>query len=358
MKLVLSPRWRWIEADRVVELEPRLLTLLAAIGQGASLRTAAATVGVSYRHAWGMLGRWGERLGAPLVTMARGRGTRLTPLGQALVEGDRVIRERLTPLLEEAAGELEQRLATVLETGDDRLHLCASHDLVLGELRTLLRRRGVSLVLRFCGGLESLRRLRAGECDLAGFHLPEGELGRTLVRRYRHLLGRAWRLVTVVRRRQGLMTAPGNPKGIREIADLARRGVRFVNRQPGSGTRLALDALLRQAGRDPAGIEGYEDEEYTHSAVAALVASGAADVGLGLEAAARRFGLDFVPLFWERYFLVSPPCRLAEPVGQTLFAVLESEAFRERAAALPGYAAEDAGMVLAPTALAGLRSVR
>jgi len=127
MKLELLPRWRWSDADRVVELEPHLLALLAAIGRGASLRTAAAEVGVSYRHAWGMLGRWSERFGAPLVTMARGRGTRLTPLGEALLSGERLIRERLTPLLEEAAGELEQRLAAVLEAGDDRLRLCASH---------------------------------------------------------------------------------------------------------------------------------------------------------------------------------------------------------------------------------------
>ncbi len=358
MKLELLPRWRWSDADRVVELEPRLLALLAAIGRGASLRTAAAEVGVSYRHAWGMLGRWGERFGAPLVTMARGRGTRLTPLGEALISGERLIRERLTPLLEEAAGELEQRLAAVLEAGDEELRLCASHDLVLGELRAWLRRRGVSLVLRFCGSFESLRRLKAGECDLAGFHLPEGELGQALVRRCRDLLGQELRLVALVRRRQGLMTASGNPKGIREIADLARCGVRFVNRQPGSGTRLALDALLGQAGCDPAGIEGYEDEEYTHSAVAALVASGAADVGLGLEAAARRFGLDFVPLFWERYFLALSRRRLAEAEMQTLLAVLEDEAFREQVAALPGYVAEDAGTVLAPTALAGLRSAR
>ncbi len=358
MRLELLPRWRWCDADRVVELEPLLLALLAAIGRGASLRAAAAEVGVSYRHAWGMLGCWSERFGAPLVAMARGRGTRLTPLGEALVSGERLIRERLAPLLEEAAGELEQRLAAVLETGDDRLRLCASHDLVLGELRTLLRRRGVNLILCFCGSFESLRRLRAGECDLAGFHLPEGELGQALVRRYRDLLGRELRLVSLVRRRQGLMTAAGNPKDIREIGDLVRCGVRFVNRQAGSGTRLALDTLLRQVGCDPTGIEGYEDEEYTHSAVAALVASGAADVGLGLEAAARRFGLDFVPLFWERYFLALSRRRLAEAEMQTLLAVLEGEVFREQAAALPGYTAEDAGTVLAPTALPGFRSVR
>ncbi len=351
MKLELSPRWRWSGKGQSAELEPLLLTLLAAIGRGASLRAAAAEVGVSYRHAWGLLGRWGARFGAPLVTMARGKGTRLTSLGEALVEGEKEIRERLAAQLEEAAGELERCLAAVLEAGDKGLRLCASHDLLLGPLRLLLHQQGVSLAVRICGSVEGLRQLKGGECELAGFHLPEGGLGQGLVRQYRDLLGPEMRLVTLVRRHQGLMTAAGNPRKLRGIADLARPGVRFINRQPGSGTRLVLDTLLRQAGCEPAAVEGYQDEEYTHSAVAALVASGVVDAGLGLEAAAHRSGLCFVPLFWERYFLALPRQRLEDAPVRALLAVLEGDEFLHQVAALPGYEAGERGRVLSPAAL-------
>lgn len=351
MKLGVSLRWRWSGQGQSTELEPLLLTLLAAIGRGASLRAAAAEAGVSYRHAWGLLGIWETRFGVPLVTMARGKGSRLTPLGEALLDGESVIRERLSARLEEAAGELEQRLAAVLEAGAKGLRLCASHDLLLGPLRSLLRQQGVSLAVHICGSIEGLRQLKGGECDLAGFHLPEGTLGQGLVRRYRAFLGPEIRLVTLVRRRQGLMTPAGNPRKIHGIADLTRPGVRFINRQPGSGTRLVLDVLLRQAGCDPAAVEGYQDEEYTHSAVAALVASGTADAGLGLEAAAHRSALCFVPLFWERYVLAVPRRRLADAPLRALLAVLEGDEFRRQVSGLPGYDAGEIGRLLPPEAL-------
>lgn len=346
MKFDLQLRYRWSHDDRVSEMEPILFALLAAIGRGDNLRTAASDAGISYRHAWGLLVRWGRRFEAPLVVMARGRGSRLTPLGEALVNGERLARERLAPLLDQAAGELEQRLMAVQGVGQDRLRIDGSHDLVLRELCTLLQRRAVNLVLRFCGSFEGLRRLEAGDCDLAGFHLPEGELGQVITKQYQDFAGQGWQLLRLVRRRQGLITAPGNPKGIKAIGDLGRPGVRIVNRQPGSGTRLAMDILLGQSGCTADDIDGYENEEYTHSAVAALVASGAADVGLGLEAAAARFDLNFIPMFDEVYYFAVKSEILQTPAVRALTASLKSRQFQAIVANYSGYRGFDSDQVL------------
>lgn len=350
MKLELIPLWRWSDGNYALTLEPVLFRLLAAIAQGGSLRAAADEVGVSYRHAWGLLGEWGQRFGAPLVEMSRGRGAWLTPLGETLLKGERLIQGRLAPLLEEAAGEFEQRLVVVLNAGGENLRICASHDLVLAKLPTLVRQQtGMYPELKFCGSLESLKRLRAGECDLAGFHVPTGKVGRGLLGQWGALLGQEYRLIIVARRRQGLMTAAGNPKEISGLADLTRAGVRFVNRQLGSGTRLALEAMLRETDLRPAEILGYENEEFTHSAVAAMVASGAADAALGLEAAAVQFGLGFVPLFEEQYFFALGRHKLQAPAVQSLLQVLQSEAFQRLVSARPGYDGTEAGKCLRVT---------
>ena len=122
---------------------------------------------------------------------------------------------------------------------------------------------------------------------------------------------------------------PGNPAAIREAADLGRPGLRFVNRQRDSGTRFLLDQLLQAAGVDPKGLQGYENEEHTHAAVAAHIASGLADVGLGIEAAARQFGLDFIPLATEHYYLAVHKDNLPKPEVEYLLGVLRGDAFHD-----------------------------
>ena len=141
--------------------------------------------------------------------------------------------------------------------------------------------------------------------------------------------------------------ARGNPKRIRALADLVSGRVRFLNRQPGSGTRLLLDLLLQHAHVDTRAIEGYEILEYTHAAVAAYVGSGMADAGFGLEVPARRFGLDFVPLVTERYFFICRNEFLNEPAMQQFNAVLADAQFRAQVALLPGYDPGEAGRLQA-----------
>ena len=144
-------------------------------------------------------------------------------------------------------------------------------------------------------------------------------------------------------RTQGFIVAPGNPKAIRTVADLARSGVRLINRQRGSGTRTLLEQLLAHAGVDRGRIDGFENEEYTHAAVAALVAGRLADVGFGVQAAAEQFGLAFVPVATERYFLICRQDTLEHPAVRDVLALLGSDEFRKLLATLPGYAADHPG---------------
>jgi molybdate-binding protein len=188
--------------------------------------------------------------------------------------------------------------------------------------------------------------LRDGACDVAGFHIPHGPLQAAALAHYARWLDQPdLLLIDIATRRQGLMLAPGNPKKIYELSDLARAGVRFINRQAGSGTRFLLEGLLSQAGVAAHRIPGFEHGEFTHAAVAAYVASGMADVGFGLETPARHFKLDFLPLASERYFLLCRADRLETPALQQVLGTLRSEAFRQAVDALPGYHAVQPGQV-------------
>ncbi|MGH8585622.1 MAG: substrate-binding domain-containing protein, partial [Gammaproteobacteria bacterium] len=241
----------------------------------------------------------------------------------------------------------ELRGATTLPT-DPPLRIFASHGLAISALRDLMRARGgVVLDLQFRGSLESLRLLHAGRCDLAGFHIAGGSLGQRLAPRYqRWLRPEAQVLIHVVHRQQGLMTAQQPLRPIRSLRDLAAGPLRFVNRQAGSGTRLLFDALIEEAGVRPEEIQGYDTEEFTHLAVAALIASGAADSGFGIQAAAQQFGLPFLPVTRERYCFALARDTLASPAVAELIALLKSPLFRERAAGLAGYDARESGTLL------------
>jgi putative molybdopterin biosynthesis protein len=149
--------------------------------------------------------------------------------------------------------------------------------------------------------------------------------------------------VRLVHREQGLIVAPGNPLGLSGIDDLAGDGVRYVNRQRGAGTRVLLDHELARRGIAPEAISGYAREEHTHLAVAAAIAAGRADAGLGVMAAARAFGLGFVPVTREPYDLVLAAETLEDPVTAPLWALLEEPGFRAAVEALGGYGTEETG---------------
>ena len=197
------------------------------------------------------------------------------------------------------------------------------------------------------GSLGGLLALARGEAHLAGSHLLDeatGDYNVSYVRR--HLAGRDIVLVHLAGRVQGLIVPPGNPKAVQALEDLVRPDILFVNRQRGSGTRVLLDYQLKKHSLDPGRIRGYEREEYTHLAVAADVASGAADVGLGILAAGRALGLDFVPLFNEQYQLVIPREHYASSLLAPLLEIIGGPAFRAEVDALGGYDTTDMGRVV------------
>jgi len=221
-----------------------------------------------------------------------------------------------------------------------------SHDLILDLAASHLRAADplVTLASSNVGSLGGLVALRDGLCHLAGSHLLDPATGEYTLPYLDRLLGeRAVAVVRLAHRDQGLIVSPGNPLGLTDTRDLTRAGVRYVNRQRGAGTRVLLDHQLRLQGLSADAVDGYEREEHTHLAVAAAVAAGRADAGLGIMAAARAFGLDFVPVTREPYDLVVSADALDSPLLAPLWALLRSEVFRAEVEALGGYATAEMG---------------
>jgi putative molybdopterin biosynthesis protein len=337
--------------QRGAALDNPLFELLTAVREQGSIQHAAQALGASYRHVWGSLKRWEEVMGEPLVVWVRGQPARLTPFAERLMWAEARARARLTPHIEALRAELERVLAEALDGNQQVLTVYASHDLALPLLREhASSAERLHIDLRFAGSMDALRALAEGRCLVAGFHVPPlAEGGNLFARGLKPLLkpGRH-KLIGCTRRVQGLMVAPGNPLGLHGLADVAALHARFVGRQPGSGTRLLTDHLAAQqrlpAAAFAATFSGAED---SHNAVAAAVASGEADAGIGVQAAAAVFGLDFVPLVTEDYFLVCLKDALDHPGVAKLRHALASPAWRHALVSLPGYqAAETAGQVV------------
>jgi putative molybdopterin biosynthesis protein len=221
-----------------------------------------------------------------------------------------------------------------------------SNDLALETLtQELAANRQVPDLFAFSvGSLDGLIALRQGLCQLAGAHLLDDSGHDYNLSYVRHLFpGRSMTLLTLAYRQQGLVTAAGNPRQIRSLADLARPDVTFINRQSGSGTRLWLERQLRQLGVSTDQVRGYQQCATTHQQVAEAVAQGRADVGLAILAVAQSHTLHFLPLFEERYELVLPTASLANPTLQSLLDTLQTAAFRQTLARLGGYEAASTG---------------
>lgn len=229
-----------------------------------------------------------------------------------------------------------------------KVRLVGSHDLTLDLLAALLRRRPrpVSLEIRAVGSLPGLLALREGEADVAGVHLLDpatGGYNAAIVTRL--FPGQRMALLTVAHREQGLLVAPGNPRGLRRLSDLARPRIRLIRRTAGSGTDLLLEWGLRQEGIPLPRLRPLPRQAATHLDVAGAVARGEADAGLGLRAAAEAFGLGFVPFFRERYDLVYPLAHGSRPPLATLRAALRGRPFREQVRHLGGYETRETGRV-------------
>ena len=303
-----------------------------------------------------------------LVEGRPGQGTRvkgLPPEGEAVALRRATLLHRIEGALLEMLStgyqlpEVEEAVRLALDrwravaslpesANEDVLRFAGSHDpmmTVLAEQFPNLA-EGMILRLRFVGSLGGLMSLAQGKADLAGCHLWDKESDTYNAPFVRRLMpGRRVALLTLAHRRLGLIVPPGNPAGLQTVADLVKPGLRFVNRQRGAGTRIWVEAHLHRLGIHMRQIGRYKKEALTHSEVASLIASGGADVGAGVEAAAAAFGLDFVPLTLERYDLVIPNFVWKREPVQALVAWLRSEAARAALMDLSGYDTHDTGMV-------------
>lgn len=334
----LSLSHTWGGRDGTGRLDSRLFILLDAIARLGSLQQAARESGVSYRHAWGLVTTATHTLGAAPVRLERGRGATLTPLGEALLQLDRKAAQQLAPQFARLEREMTKAISKYAAPTPVTLVIHASNDLALEYLRDLVQEsQQLRIELHTRGSLESLDSFAHGTCAIAGFHVPP-RMTPGLARRYlSRFKSRPVQLINLVERRQGLIVARGNPKRIMKLRDLTRAGVRFINRQQGSGTRLLFDQLLAAEELRPNRINGYQSEEFTHGAVAAMIASGMADAGLAIEAVARQHKLDFVPLARERYYLAARRDTADSDALKTLTSLLRSSKFKTHVAQLPGY---------------------
>lgn len=349
-KVKIRPHWE-ISVDAAPALDTAvLLALLQALQEHSSIITAAREAGLSYRYAWGLLREAEALFGEPLLETRRGRGTTLTPLAQKMVWADRRIAARLSPTLESLASELEIEIGKARARGHGAaaptIRMDASHGYAVAALMGYVDRQSLPVELRYRTSIDAVTALARNECDLAGFHVPEGEFEARTAQGYLRWLDPARHsLVHLAGREQGLLVAPGNPQAVTGLRDLTRPGLRFVNRQAGSGTRMLLEMMLEGAAVDPAAIHGWNSAELTHSAVAAYIASGMADAGIGMRAAAEQFKLGFIPLVRERYLFAVRTEALQDGLLAGLLAALRDPGYQRLVAALPGYDATRTGEV-------------
>ncbi len=249
----------------------------------------------------------------------------------------------------EAGEEVQVRLLSTPEKLQNTLVVIGSHDPLLDEVADMMHRADPTVFMSssHVGSMGGIMAIRRGEAHAGGCHLLDTETGvynLSFLKKY--FPNGGIRLVRCVGRQQGLMLAKGNPLDIKGFADIAKNGVRYVNRQKGSGTRVLMDYLCEQYAVNVSDIYGYEREELTHTSVAAQIANGSADAGMGIYSAAQLYDLDFLPICIEEYDLIIPDHAWETPVVQQLIATLKSPAFREKMLAMGGYTVDHPGEII------------
>lgn len=343
-KIHIAPAWHFRDEEGN-ELDAKLFELLAGVHDSGKLTEAAKVVGLSYRHSWNLLNKWTSFFGSELVSLHKGKGAQLTPLGDKLLWARQRVSARFEPQLESLASELNLEIQKAMADARPLLRLHAAHGFAVATLPKYAAQ--LQLDIQYRSGEEALGALARSHCDIAGFHVPTEAISKAQVDLYRRLLKpRAYKIIRFIRRQQGLIVHPNKVSSVNGLSELAENELRFINRQQGGATRALFDELLRRADIDIAAINGYENEEYTHSAVAAYVASGMADVGFGVAHAANQFGMAFVPLASEDYFMVCHNSSLASSACQRFLAMLRSDDYRTEVEQLGGYSADGCGELI------------
>jgi putative molybdopterin biosynthesis protein len=326
-----------------------LIALLQAVSALGSISGAARHLGISYRHAWGELKRWEDALGEELIVWGKGQSARLTDFATKLMWAERQTQARLAPQIAALKADLERTFAMAFDPEAHVLTLYASHDDALLALQDLAVAQRLHVDIRFCGSLDAIRALNEGRCTLAGFHTRlRPPRDSNSARQYRPLLKPGLhKLIGFAQRQQGLMVAPGNPLGLRDMASVAMSGARFAHRALGTGTRVLQDELLDEAGLSVNHLRVVGEGEPSHAACAARVASGQVDAALGIASAARAQGLDFMPLLAEQYHLVCLKSALDTPPMAALRSLLGSDRWQQALSTVAGYAPNAPGQVQA-----------
>ncbi|APB99226.1 substrate-binding domain-containing protein [Polynucleobacter asymbioticus] len=304
-----------------------LALLLDDIGNGSSLVEASKKSEISYRGAWGKLNEAEDALGIPLVVRTKGHGSKLTEFGVFLIQfiHQMQVGYRDSGLMHQNI--LLKEIKKFQKTESVKWKFLSSSDSIIqkavGEVK--------GIDLKIAGSGESLERLLNNEAHIAGYHVSDEKSSKAI---HHRLSKNDIEIFPVMRRVQGLMVKKGNPLNIRTIYDLVNRKVRFINRQIGSGTRLLFDTLLLIEDIAPSEINGYLQEEFTHSAVANAILAGKADVGLGVKNIAIENGLGFIPLRDEVFFVAMKKEMLAQSEASKLIRKI-----RSYSSETPGYKA-------------------
>jgi len=348
-RINISPAWTFHD-DGGNKLNSQLFPLLNGIKKTGKLTTATKFANISYRHGWNLLEQGTTFFGSKLVLLEKGRGATLTPLGEKLLWAEQRVAARLQPQMENLASELNIEIHKEMADVSPVLRLHASHGYAVALLPNFAD--NFQLDLQYKTADHALSALSRNACDIAGIHIPAGIHIEPLIERYsRHLKKRKYKagykgnykVIRFITRQQGLMIAPSNPKCIYAINDLAKSDIKFINRQKDSGTRALLDKLLSDQNMLSHEINGYQEEEFTHTAVAAYIAAGMADVGFGVEAAAKQFNLDFIPVTSEHYLMICHERSLQQATTIQFLTQIRSPEFHEEVAKLAGYSAQKCG---------------
>ena len=341
--LSIIPNWRFSDKNGR-HLHASLLSLLGAIDKHKKLTAAAEDCKLSYRHAWNILQEAEVFFGSPVTLKERGRGAKLTALGKVLLQANQRIDARLHTQMESLAMELNAEVHKVISDEIGVMAIYASHGYAVALIPKYMP--DYQAELHYHGSEDALKALQSGSCKVAGFTVPLHHRIEHQQRRYQSLLHeRDVKILRFIKRQQGLMLPAGNPKGIKSLDDLADKEARLINRQPNSGTRELLSALLEERGIRTKTVVGFDQYEYTHTAVAAQVATGMADVGFGMQAAAARFDLDFIPMTEDLYLWAVRSDSFDDPEVSRFIKMLGSKEFQKEVNDLPGYECDDAGQI-------------
>ncbi|MSQ56468.1 MAG: LysR family transcriptional regulator [Limnohabitans sp.] len=324
-----------------------LMQLLQAVADQGSISAAAKSLNLSYRHVWGQLKQWENELGHELIVWEKGQSARLTAFGHKFMWAERQTQARLAPQIQSLRADLERTFALAFDPQVHVLTLYASHDDALVKLQEQTASQGLYLDMRFCGSVDAIRALNEGRCVLAGFHTRETTTAKSITAKaYKPLLKPGLhKVIGFAKRQVGLVLPKGNPKGLKNLRDIATQQALFVHRAQGTGTRVLVEELLANEGMNLNYLKSFSHEEPSHAALAATIAAGHADVGMGIETCATAMGLDFVPLTQENYRLVCLKSELETPALKALRQFLSAQQWTSTVQNMAGYTPHNSGSI-------------